>query len=143
MLCRFAHLAFCKSILLPSWNLVCIKDLLKCISVPILVGIQTRFMELWSIFCIKKVEGLSHLQGKPLEGIGWNLACRCHLRSAFLWLERNLEKDHRDMTQNQTGVKIMRLNLYIKIHPIILQLFRAVNWKSVCTWISHHWNSLQ
>ena len=25
-------------------------------------------------FCVKKVEGLSDLQGDPLEGIGWNLA---------------------------------------------------------------------
>ena len=29
----------------------------------------------------------------------------------FMWFERNLEKDHRDMTQNPTGAKIMRQNL--------------------------------
>ena len=44
-------------------------------------------------FSPKKVEGLSCLQGKP---------CR--------WFERNPEKEHRDMTQNPTGVKITRSN---------------------------------
>jgi len=37
-------------------------------------------------FVQKKVEGLSRLQGKPLDGIGWNLACRWsnYHTSAFL-----------------------------------------------------------
>jgi len=34
-----------------------------------------------------------------------------------LWFERNPEKDHGDMTQNITGVKIMRSNLQIKNPP--------------------------
>ena len=31
---------------------------------------KINFMELWSIFPVKMVKGLSCLQGKPLEGIG-------------------------------------------------------------------------
>ena len=64
-------------------------------------------------------KSLSRLQGKPLGGIGWNLACRWsnHHWSAFLGFERNREKDHGDMTQNPTGVKITRSNLWIKIPP--------------------------
>ena len=58
------------------------------------------------------VEGLSCLQGKSLEGIGWKLAFRwsTHGRSTLLWFERNQEKDHRDMAQNPTGIKIMLSN---------------------------------
>ena len=43
-----------------------------------------------------------------------NLLLRCprtrqfyHCRSAFLWVERKWGKDHADMTQNSTGVKII------------------------------------
>jgi len=39
----------------------------------ILVGSWWRFIELWLIFRIKKVKGLTHQHGKLLEGIGWNL----------------------------------------------------------------------
>jgi len=54
-----------------------------------------------------------------MEGIGWNLACRWskHYRSAFLWFERNPEKDHRDMTQNPNWCQITRSNLWIKNPP--------------------------
>jgi len=116
----FAHFAFsaitCYHILLSNWNLVHVKGWLKHISSPYLVGIRLRSTELGSIFRIKKVDGLSRLLGKPLEGIGWNLACRWsnHRRSAFLWFERNAVKDYGDMTQNSTGVKIMQSNLWIK-----------------------------
>ena len=75
----------------------------KRISVPILVGIWWRFTELWSIFCVKNIKGLSCRQDKLLEGIGWNLACRWnnHRRSAYEWFEKNWEKDQGDTTQNK------------------------------------------
>ena len=38
----------------------------------------------------------------------------------FLWFQ---EKDHGDMTQNPTGVKIMQSNLCIKILPVMSELF--------------------
>ena len=89
----FAHFVFsaitCERIFLLNWNLAHIKGLLKGISVLILVGMWLRFMELWLIFRVKKVEGLSSLEGKLLEGIGWNLACRWsfHHGITFLWFE--------------------------------------------------------
>ena len=57
--------------------------------------------------------------GRLLEVIGWNLAYRWsnHRRSAFLWFGKNPEKDHEDMTQNPTDVKITGLNLQIKYPP--------------------------
>ena len=57
-----------------------------------------RFMELWSIFFHKKVKDLG-LLGKPVEVIGWNLACSNHRRNAFLLFETNpvntMEISHR------------------------------------------------
>jgi len=101
-----------------SWNLVHKTGVLKGISVPFLVQIRQRFTELWLIL-VKKIDLLSRLLGKLLRGLSWNLACRWseHSRSAFLWFERNPKKDHGDMIQNPTGVKITRSNLRIKIPP--------------------------
>ena len=67
-------------------------------------------------------KGLSRLQGKLLEGIGWNLERRWsnHHKSAFFVVERNQEKDHGDMTQNPTGDKFTSSNLWIKIYPAMV-----------------------
>ena len=96
------------------------KGLLKHISKPILVGIWFKIYGVtgYNQFFVWKKSNISqsYRVAKPLEGIGWNLACRWsnHCRSAFLWFEMNREKDYRDMAQNPTGVKIMQ----IKPHPV-------------------------
>jgi len=43
-----------------------------------------------------------------------------------VWFEKSLEKDHGDMTQNPTGVKIMQSNLLIKIHPVTVPLINKL-----------------
>ena len=105
-----------------KWNLVHIKGSITCIFVPILVGNWWRFTELKSIIYIK---GLLCLQVKHWK----ELPCRWsnHHKSAFLWFERNQDKDYRDMIQNPTGIKITWSNLRIQI-----QQLWGVNWKLVC-----------
>ena len=66
---HFANLAIKhKDILWLSWNLAHIKgsfSKLKC------QFFQWSFIKLSPIIHVNKVEGLSHLQGKSLEGISW------------------------------------------------------------------------
>jgi len=98
---------------------------LKClIKVHLCINFGGKICIIMTKICRrKKVEGLSHLQ---LKGIGWNLARKWsnNLRSAFLWF---LGKDHKDMAQNPTSVRITKSSLWIKNPPSYITTIRVVN----------------
>ena len=63
-------------------------------------------------FTEKKVEDLSCLQGRLLEGIGWNLACKWsnHHRNAFFVFEKVPEKTSEIWRKNQPVSKLLDRN---------------------------------
>jgi len=83
-----------------------------------LYGIMTNYLH--------KIHRVSLLQGKPLERMSWNLACRWnnHLKYAFLWFDRNQDKVQIDMTQTSTRVKITQSN-FVNKRSISYQAYQA------------------
>ena len=97
---HFAHSALKhKHILWSSCNSTHIKGLLKLIAVPIVVGIWGRYMDLWLIAQVKRLN-IYH---------AYRVERWCNYRRR---LEKNKDKEHGEMTQNPTCVKIMWFNLW-------------------------------
>ena len=133
-------------IFLLSWNLAHVKGYLKRISVPILLGIRLKFTELSSIFCVKKGRRSGHAyrvnSWKELDET-WHVGGVIIVGVPFGGL-KEIRKKTTEIWHKTQQVSKWRDRIYeLKIYPVIPQPFRVVSWKSVCSWNSHHKNSLQ